>query len=57
MAVGGLIALGATVSLLTSPAGSATWSQLCALIFIALATFAGGCLAPRATTSLTGKTV
>lgn len=44
MALAGVVALGATVSLLTSPAADATWSQWTALALMAPSAYAGAWL-------------
>ena len=44
MVLAGVVALGATVSLLTSPASDATWSQWTALALMAPSAYAGAWL-------------
>ena len=46
--IAGIIALGAAMSLFTSPAGSAIWSQVCGLLLLAPAALAGGYMGSRA---------
>ena len=45
--VAGIIALGATVSLLTSPSADATWSQWTAIFFMAPCAFLAGVPTPQ----------
>jgi len=48
LALGGVIALGASVSLITSPRQDARWSQIAAVVLMAPSALIGGWLAVRA---------